>query len=134
MPHVEYLVAAEGHSVDQQTNALSIFNILEKLQTTSRGDNVVPRVVVITVFGRDDGDDGQDFQALLEVHTRSGQIGRPFPLNFRMSAERHRLFHVLFGLPIPANAGFIRFDVQVNGQPVGSYQVDVEAAQEPPSG
>jgi hypothetical protein len=134
MPHVEFLVAAEGHSVDQQSNALSIFNILEKIQGASGGAGLLPRVEVITVFVRDDGDEGRDFQALLQVHTRASQIGRGFPMNFQMSAERHRLFHVIYGLPIPADAGFLRFDVQVNGERVGSYQVDVEAPQEPPAG
>lgn len=122
MPRVELLLAAESHAVDQQTNALSIFNIIEGTYT-----GIIPKVVFITVWKREPGDEDRDFQSLLRVTSGARQVGE-FPLNFRMTAPRHRSFHVLMGLPAGRAGETIRFEVLLNGQSVGRCEIEVSEA------
>src|SRR5258708_158386 len=112
MARLDYFVVAQNISVDQTTNAVSAFNIVEELR--SPGFPVlVPSLAVLSVWHREEGDQEQDFQCTLRV-TPPGEIPQDFHTNFRLLPPRHRLIHRLQGLPI-LRAGDIHFEILLNG-------------------
>lgn len=127
MPRVELMVAAESHAVDQITNAISIFNIIENVAAVG----IIPKIEIITVWLRQEGDEGRDFQALLRVSDNQGRVGPGFAMNFQMPAPRHRTFHALVGLPIRSVPGMLVFEMLMNGEVVARYEVQVQAPETP---
>ena len=123
MAQLELLVAAEGYSVDQQSNALSIFTTIEEIE--GRGAGLIPKLCLISVWRREQGDEERDFQAILRIQQNGQQIGQDMPLNFRFPANRHRLFHNILGLPVRPEEGAISFSILLNGQVLRSYEIIV---------
>jgi hypothetical protein len=120
------MVPAESHAVDQITNACSIFNIIENIGAAV---GLIPKIELITIWVREEGDEGKDFQALLRVSDNQGRIGPDFSMNFQMTAPRHRTFHSLVGIPIRSVPNMVMFEMLLNGDVVARYQVPVQEAQ-----
>src|ERR1019366_5438378 len=114
MPHLEYFIVAESLAIDAQTNRVSIFNVLEDVQTPFFPVNI-QNVTAIAVWNADPGDEHQDFQAVFLVSTPGAEAPLQFAVNFRIPQARARTLIQIQGLPV-IGPGHLRFEVQLNGQ------------------
>ncbi len=122
MARLELFVVSEGVSIDQLTNQLSLFNILEQVAST-KFPFPLPFAAAVSLWVAEDGDDSRDFQCLLRVILPNG-IQHEFTSNFNFRARRHRVIQRLEGLPINVT-GVLRFEVLLNGEYIASHEVDV---------
>jgi len=118
---MEFFVVSEEVSVDQQTNRLSLFNVLEQLA----GPNFpFPlSAVAVSLWVAEEGDDGRDFQCMLRVLLPDGNR-HDFTTNFTFRGRRHRVIQRIIGFPIN-EPGMLRFEVRINGEYQASHEVDV---------
>lgn len=114
-----YLLACEGVSIDQFSNNISLFNVFERCIP-----GTLPRVVVVSTWSREPGDENRDFQASLRVRAGDNVLG-DFPQNFRMTAPSHRVLHNLLGLPVQLGQQIV-LEMRLNDELRGSYQITVE--------
>jgi hypothetical protein len=129
MPKLEYFLVCESCSIDQATNRISLFNIIEEVQSgpPSSGDGMpIAQMVAVSCWNREDGDEDQDFQLTLRVHPPEGEY-KDFRLNFRMDRPRHR-FTIRLSGGVPAGAsGTLRFETLLNDRHVADHVVLVHA-------
>lgn len=95
MPKLEYFLICESMSTDQETNRVSLFNVLEDLQvlppgTTPQPQLLVPHFVAVSCWNREPGDEDKDFQAILRIHPPKKEP-KEFSMNFKMERPRYRL-------------------------------------------
>jgi len=130
---MEFFVVSEDLSVDQQTNRVSLFNVLEQIA----GPNfplVLPSAAAISLWVAEAGDEGRDFQCMLRIILPNARQ-HDFTSNFRFGARRHRVIQRLQGFPID-EPGVLRFEVLLNGEHKASHEVDVsriDASDLPPT-
>lgn len=122
MAHMEFFIVSEECSVDQQTNRLSLFNVLERIASHNFPSALISATAV-SLWVAEPGDDERDFQCTLRVHPTSGDH-RDFTSNFKFLAPRHRVIQRLQGFPI-SGPGVLRFELLLNGEYKASHQVDV---------
>ena len=79
MPKLEYFLLCESISVDQETNRVSLFNVLEDLHLAKlpkNGDSkpafILNQFVAVAVFNREPEDGDQDFEACLKYNLPDG--------------------------------------------------------------
>jgi hypothetical protein len=130
MPRLAQFVVADSFSVDQSTNRLSIFNVLEAIGVPSF-PLVYPEAAVISTWMMAPADLGKDFQVLLRVTFPGGIRPAENAANLRGSHSRHRILQRLIGLPL-TETGQIRFELLLNGHSEGEYLVDVQTQPAPP--
>lgn len=123
MAHMEFFIVSEELSVDQQTNRLSLFNVIEQI-----AGPIFPLVwsaVAVSLWVAEPGDEERDFQCTLRVITPGGEP-RDFTSNFtfRSRTRRHRVIQRLQGFSTK-EPGLLRFEVLLNGEYKASHQVDV---------
>jgi hypothetical protein len=125
LPSLEYFIVAEDTAVDQPTNRLSVFNTIEGIKAPGF-PLLIAKCSVIALWKKETDDEGRDFQTVLRV---TPPAGPPYQVetNFRMNNSRHRIINRIQGLAILA-PGEIRFELSLNGQPIASRIVAVEAA------
>jgi hypothetical protein len=78
MPQLEYFLIAESISVDQSTNRVSLFNVLEEIQCAPLpagtpaipGRTGIPQLVAVSSWNLSPEDQGREFQVSL-----SGGLG-----------------------------------------------------------
>lgn len=122
MPRLDLLVVSESISIDQSTNQLSIFGVLEQVNG-SGFPLIIPALVLTAVWMPDAGDELRDWQMTTRVRTPRG-AQHEITTNFRFGpGRRHRVMQRAMGLPIDG-AGRVVFDVLLNGELKGSYVVD----------
>ncbi len=124
MPQLELLLVSESLSIDQATNEVSAFGILEELNAVAF-PATVPRVSVLSIWRPEAGDVDKDWQMVLRV-TTPGDQPIELPTNFRFSAEarRHRLAQGILGLTV-SREGNVRFELFLNRKPVEERLVPV---------
>ena len=128
MPTLEYFLVCESMSTDQETNRVSLFNVLEDLQvlppeTAPQKQLIVPHFAAISCWNREHGDEDKDFQAILRIHAPN-QEPKDFPLNFQMERPRYRLSLRFQGMP-KLEAGELKFELLLNGQHVAWHTVNI---------
>jgi hypothetical protein len=122
MARLEFFVVSEGVSVDQLTNQLSLFSVLEEVRSPDF-PFVLPSAAAVSLWMKEAGDDDRDFQCLLRVTLTDGSQ-REFTSNFRFSARRHRVILKIQGFPLN-EPGVLRFEMLLNGEYAASHEVDV---------
>lgn len=128
MARLEFFVVSNSVAIDQTTNSASVFEILEATMTPGF-PLIIPRCVAMSLWRREAGDEGLDFQLLLRVTTPDGEI-HELPSNFRMSEARHRMMQRIQGLTLRA-AGELRFEVILNGKHAADHIVDISLIEPP---
>lgn len=121
MPSIEYFVVAEDYSIDQVTNRMSIFCVLEELHAQALP--VLIDVSAITAWRIAENELGSDHQAILRVH-RPGSAPFDWRANFCPRQSRHRITQRIQGIPVET-PGQIRFEMLINGQHAADHVVDV---------
>jgi hypothetical protein len=109
---LEYFLIAEDAVIDQRTNNVSIFNVLEQINVSTL-PITLPKIAAVTLWEAQEGDAENDFQAKLLVHMPRGQT-HEVASNFNMRRDRHRIIQYLGGLAIQ-ESGRIRFEMLLNG-------------------
>jgi len=122
MAHMEFFIVSEELSIDQQTNRLSVFNVLEQIASPNFPVQLLSATAV-SLWVANPGDEERDFQCTLRVISPNGDCS-DFPSNFRFRARRHRVIQRLKGFPIN-EPGVLRFEVMLNGEYQASHEVDV---------
>jgi len=133
MARLGLFVVSEGVSVDQLTNQLSLFSVLEEV-TPPDFPFLLPSAAAVSLWMKEAGDDDRDFQCMLRVTLPDGSH-REFTSNFRFRARRHRVILKIQGLPLN-EPGMLRFEVLLNGEYAASHEVDVlriNSAELPPT-
>lgn len=126
MARLEFFVVAEDVSIDQSTNQVSVFSILEEVKMPGFPGRV-NKCIAFALWRREPGDEERDFQMTLRVTLPTGQDYR-LETNFRMSRPRHRILNRLSSLPLPGE-GELRFEVLLNGVHAAEHVVTVEQAE-----
>ncbi len=119
---MEFFLVSEDISVDQQTNRLSLFNVIEQL-TISNFPFPLPFAASVSLWVAEDGDEGQDFQCILRILLPDGKK-HDFPTNFNFKTRRHRVIQRIQGVPI-SKPGLLRFEVLLNGKHQASHEIDI---------
>lgn len=122
MARLEFFIVSEDMSIDQFTNRLSLFNILEELAIPAL-PFVLPSAIAVSLWMMEAGDDELDFQCLLRV-TMPNDTQLEFTTNFKTSSRRHRVIQTIQGVTLN-NPGVLRFEVLLNGKHAASHEVDV---------
>ena len=123
MARLEYFVVADSVSIDQATNQVSVFNILEEI-AAPKFPIVVQKCAALTLWQMEPGDDLKDFQASLCVHSSSSEKHR-FDINFKSKGTRHRIIQRLQCLQIE-QPGDLRFEMLLNGEHAADHIVTVK--------
>jgi hypothetical protein len=127
MPALEYFLVAESVSVDQTTNQLSIFNIIEDVRAPAL-PGVIPQVAAVCAWNVRAEEMGQDFQATFRI-VAPGEEPRDHALNFTVAHPRQRMIVRMVGVPITGQ-GQLLFEVLLNGKHQAGHTVNVTL--EPP--
>lgn len=132
MAKLEFFAVAESMSVDQGTNKVSLFEILESVPfDPSRDVNVISKCVAVSLWRMEGGDEGNDFQVKLNISRPGEDQCDEHAINFTAKSARHRVLTTLFGLPL-GRTGDLRFEVCLNGTHAAEHVITVveEAANE----
>lgn len=130
MPKLEYFLVSESLSVDQNTNHVSVFGILEEL----RGELpiAVHRLVAISSWHIAPDERDQDFQATLRIRSPGGDTmpeSDAFKVNFTTTRMRHRIFHHVHGLAV-SEFGDLVFEILLDGECKATHTITVHAPEE----
>jgi len=134
MPRLEYFVVAESISVDQSTNRISVFNVLEEATLTVPG--TIHNLVAVSGWNLSEEDGGKDFQAMLRIKQAGDSEEADtieFPVNFKAERARHRVCFFVTGLPV-RQPGDLGFELLLNGRQVATHTVAVHKHEEVPAG
>lgn len=123
MPKLEYFLVAESVSIDQASNSLSLFHVLEEVHSLGL-PVLVPRMTAVSTWLVSPEEFGQDFQSTLVVHRPDGSQFHEFKLNFTARSARHRLITNFERFPIDAS-GEWRFELQLDGAHAASHHMSV---------
>lgn len=122
MPELEYFVVAESVSVDQATNRISLFHVLEEIHSAGF-PVVIPRVAVVAHWNAREGDLNTDFQMGVCI-TLAEDPAKDFNLNFRMVRPRQRTIANFVALEV-TKPGTMTIELKLNGKHKAFHIVDV---------
>ncbi|MEZ6152334.1 MAG: hypothetical protein R3C09_19715 [Pirellulaceae bacterium] len=132
MPKLEYFLLCESVSVDQETNRISLFNILEDFQLQAKGQPpekphyILSQCVAVALFNREQEDGDREFTASL--HFNSMEAGHPIPeLKFKMERNRQRIIMRFVGMPPVDDNGVLQFKLFLDGEHCASHTVHLQA-------
>jgi hypothetical protein len=131
MPKLEYFLLCESISVDQETNRVSLFNVLEDLhlaKSPNENNNKLPFIlnqfVAVAVFNREPEDSDREFEASLKYNLPDG-THKDHKIKFKMERNRQRIVMRFVGMPPVAKDGLLRFDLAVNGEHKGTHTIQL---------
>ncbi len=127
MPRLEYFLLADSLSVDQDTNNVSIFHVLEEVTIPLPGH--IPRLVAISSWNiePEERQRKDEFQATLRIHQpweEKAPKHKDLPTNFTAERRRHRICQYVTGVPVK-EAGELEFEILLNGEHAASHFVTV---------
>ncbi len=128
MPKLEYFLLCESVSVDQDTNRISLFNVLEDFQIASPESNgktpgyFLGQFVAVALFNREPDDSEKDFEACLRFNLPDDKHSE-HRIAFRMDRNRQRLLLRFVGMPPVDKDGMLRFELLLDGIRCASHTV-----------
>ena len=122
MATLEYFLVAESASVDQTTNRVSVFNVLEDIQTADF-PAVIPQLVAVAAWNFTPDDMNAEFQALLRITDPTGAVS-DHRANFTGQRSRHRFIVKMIGYAILAE-GRLQFEISLNDAHSASHTISV---------
>ncbi|MBL8871718.1 MAG: hypothetical protein JNK90_18225 [Planctomycetaceae bacterium] len=131
MPKLEYFLLCESISVDQETNRVSLFNVLEDLHITkppSVGDSkpafILNQFVAVAVFNREPSDLNREFEACLRYNLPD-KSHKEHKLKFKMERNRQRIVMRFVGVPPVERDGLLTFEMLVDGNHAGTHTIQL---------
>lgn len=131
MPRLLFLAASLSTSVDQRTNQLSLFHLVEQFNP-DRFPAVLPYFEVVCLWQRESGDDIYKFEQRVRMLSPGGvdEVAN-FQIEFPMERMRHRAIVGFAGIKVE-EPGFYEIEVCVRrkatdqwGDPKGTYYIQV---------
>jgi hypothetical protein len=122
MADLEYFLVAESISVDQTTNRISFFNVVEQIKVQTF-PAVVPQLVAVAAWNAEASDDKKDFQATTRVEHPNGH-SEDFQHNFRMPGKRSRVVMTFRGMKLES-PGKLLLKLSLNGEHQATHSIDV---------
>jgi len=122
---------AKDVSIDGQTNAVSVFNIIEGFQIV--GPVLIPEVAFFAIIGRDPADP-PEVKADFRISLDETELVRAPVAAIRFSDKpQARVVIRLGGLPVPKPGTLVAQLVGDNGERLAGYQIKITAAPTPPA-
>lgn len=124
MPKLEYFLVSESLSVDQETNNVSVFSILEEFSGKQ-----IPRLVATSSWNIEPNEQDRDYQVTLTIRLPGGETlpeSNDFKVNFTTQRKRHRVFQHVHGLKLE-KAGDLVFEVLLDGKRQATHTVTIHA-------
>jgi hypothetical protein len=126
MAKLEYFLVAQGASVDQRTNNVTLFNVLDEMRVRTF-PATYPELVAVSSWNAEAGDTERDFQVAVRV-SGAANDAIEFKRNLRIPGRRARVLLFFQGVPIKA-PGQLLFELQLDGQYKASHLIDVAQAE-----
>ncbi len=124
MTKVKLLLCAEGVVIDQKSNNVSIFNILEQINVEML-PAIIPKMVILSVLEKDESDD-IEWKGEYSISIDGKEMGRKLlKHNFR-GFLRSRNIMVVAGLPLP-KPGTLEIALLKEEKKLASYTIEISA-------
>ncbi len=114
MPEHIFTVVARGHSIDAQTNQVTLFGVVEAVGASAL-PVVVPELAIVTLWCRSDGDEGAEFVHRVRVLGPAGDELTAFEAQFRFDKPRMRMVGQLRACRFEREG---RYHVEITVRPV----------------
>ena len=131
MPEHVFTLVARGLSVDTQTNALTVFYVVEQLGPLPRFPAAVPEMALVTLWRLQSGEEGVAFVQRIRFIDPSGKELGLFEQSFRLEKPRQRMLTHIRMFPVQVS-GCHRIEVQIRrdddpdwGPVLASYPIEV---------
>ena len=124
MPKLEYFIVTESVSVDQFTNKISLFEVLETIHVP-KFPAAFNRMFVVSAWNAEPGDESRDFQIQIKINPPDGSEPQTFEHNVPMPAARCRNIQCLQGIPFKC-AGKFTIELSLNKEHFAFHTIDVE--------
>lgn len=125
MATLELFAISESIAVDNKTNRVSLFEILEEI-TVQGFPTFLPQCVSFALFNKQGESEDKDMQAELIVTGPDGNSFPPFTANFNFRNPRHRVIQRFEGLPLNG-PGELHFELKLNGEHQATHTVFVSS-------
>jgi hypothetical protein len=142
VPRLLFMIPSESLSIDQASNRLSLFNVLEQVNLP-RFPAIVPQLCVTILWQRERDEAPDDvFAQTIEIRDPDGTtICPPRRAQFKMPKKRHRIVSIINNLEIHrAGQHELRLfchprDVERPGEEhlLATYPIEVSQVQMPPT-
>ena len=136
MPEHVFTVMAVGHSVDVQSNTITLFSVLEQVGASGLPARMPP-FTVATLWRRTSGEEGVSFAERIRIVDPEGEEIVDTENSFTFERPRQRVLLTLGNLPLK-KTGVHRLEVYIRrdgeetwGEAVTRYPIDVVAAGPP---
>lgn len=128
MPDLEYFLVARGLSIDQFSNGVTIFEVIDQM-TPRRFPALIPRMVALAGWNvtQQEIDNNQMIDSALSFRLPGQQQPMDCPLAFQAMSRRHRNLANYLGVPL-TEPGEIEFELRLNGQPVAHHRILINPA------
>jgi hypothetical protein len=123
MAGLEFFVLAESVSIDQATNRLSVFNILEELRGRTL-PRQAPQIVVVSVLLFEEEEQRREWQLALIIRDPAGVERNRFNTNIQGQSRRHRIIQQLRGYSFDS-VGEWRAEIELNGEHKACHRLTV---------
>jgi len=111
VPEHLFTIVARGHSVDVQTNNLTIYSVLEEIGAAEL-PFAIPQFGIVTLWRRQEGEEGVSFMQRTRLLDPDGAEVFNFETEFALHKRRHRSLGTVNMVPIE-KAGQYLFEVQI---------------------
>jgi hypothetical protein len=113
-------VCADSAAVDMRTSAVSIFHVLEQVNSPNF-PVVIPRVSIVFILSREEADPSNS-QCQLQIHSGNQQLFvRPVPVNFQQQFVSRTVLD-MYGVVVPA-PGNLRVELMNGEALLGSWSI-----------
>lgn len=131
MPKLEYFLVAESVSVDQSTNRISFFNVVEQVNAKKFPSNIL-QIIAVAAWNAEEGDNEEDFQVAVRVTSPGGEP-KDFRHSIAMRGKRSRVLLTFQGIVLNG-AGTLLLELSLNGEHQATHSIDVVQAEDEPAG
>lgn len=125
MARLEYFVVAESVSIDQLTNRVSIFNILETIQAPAFPVTLT-QVMAVSLWEEDEIDTDRQYQVGIRI-TLGGNELTHIRQNLNFPRRRLRTIAQIQNIEIP-EPGRMEIELRLNDEHIAWHYVDVNEA------
>ena len=127
MPSLEYFLVADSVSVDQFTNTVSVFHVIEQIRAPKFPVHI-PRFACVSSLNIEEEGFGKDYQLTVNIKNPSGKEGEPNRINFTAEKRRQRFIAHLVNFKIDG-PGQLLFELLLNEDRIVSHTIDIIKAE-----
>jgi len=128
MLQLEYFVVAESVTIDQLTNQVSVFNIIDELRV--KLPLTLGRIVAVASWNAEEADKGNDYQVAVRVTGIGAQPKEPLRLNVSIEGRRCRTIMHMQGIQVDKPSRIV-LDLSINDEHKATHTIDVSGLDDP---